>query len=59
MSKSVFLIRIPKEDKDAFYDMCDMKALNPSEVIRRLMAKFCMYHYKEAMRAKAKRQQMK
>ncbi len=58
MSKSVFLIRIPKEDKDAFYDMCDMKALNPSEVIRRLMARFCMQHYKEAMCVKAKRQQM-
>lgn len=39
--KEVFLARITKEDKQEFYDMCDMQALNPSEVLRRLMAKFC------------------
>ena len=39
--KEVFLARITKEDKQEFYDMCDMQALNPSEVLRRLMDKFC------------------
>lgn len=39
--KTVFLARITKEDKKEFYDMCDMQARNPSEVLRRLMAKFC------------------
>lgn len=39
--KTVFLVRITKEDKKEFYDMCDMQAQNASEVLRRLMAKFC------------------
>lgn len=39
--KEVFLARITKEDKQEFYDMCDMQAMNPSEVLRRLITKFC------------------
>ena len=49
--KEVFLARITKEDKQEFYDMCHMQALNPSEVLRRLMAKFC-----NEMREKEKRE---
>lgn len=49
--KTVFLARITKEDKQEFYDMCDMQARNASEVLRRMMAKFC-----NEMRAKEKRE---
>lgn len=37
----IFLARIPREDKQAFYDMCDMQAIKPAEVIRRMMKQFC------------------
>lgn len=37
----IFLARIPREDKQAFYDMCDMQAIRPAEVIRRMMKQFC------------------
>lgn len=37
----IFLARIPREDKQAFYDMCDMQAIRPAEVIRRMMHEFC------------------
>lgn len=49
--KTIFLARIPKSDKDEFYDMCDMQAVKPAEVIRRMMKKFC-----DEMRAKEKRE---
>jgi len=39
--KAVFLVRITKEDKKEFYDMCDMQAIRPAEVIRRMMHEFC------------------
>ena len=40
-NKVIFLARIPREDKQEFYDMCDMQAIRPSEVIRRMMREFC------------------
>lgn len=38
--KTIFLARIPKPDKDEFYDMCDMQAVRPAEVLRRMMKKW-------------------
>lgn len=39
-TKTIFLARIPKPDKDEFYDFCDMLAVNPAEVLRRMMKKW-------------------
>lgn len=58
-NKTTIIFRISQEDKIKFYNMCDMKALNPSVVIRRMIEKFCIAHYKEAMHVKEQRQQMK
>lgn len=41
MKRVIFLARIPRADKQAFYDMCDMQAIRPAEVIRRMMKQFC------------------
>lgn len=58
-NKTTVIFRISQEDKAAFYNMCDMRALNPSGVIRRMIEKFCIAHYKEAAHVKEQRQQMK
>lgn len=37
-------VRIKQKDKDLFYETCDEESLNPSEVVRMLIKKWCNEH---------------